>query len=101
MRIISFLSSKLRGWDCETCKTDVSLAGAAWASEQGTEGWLKALEGEIFCKSPDMGLTEEQVITCQTAIKLFMPHAFQTLSMEIRNNAQGICRDWFDGICEA
>ena len=77
----------------------MEIVGEAYV--YGTDDWLKYLEGEGFCMSPSLGLTEEQVQGCQGIIKLFMPAAFKKMSGEIKVFSDRICNSWYDGICEA
>ena len=98
--LILHYSVNQRSWDCSTCKEDVELAGAAYAQKEGIEEWIKALEGKAFCKSPGLGLTEEQIETCKMIILEFIPFALKQMKIDIRENSQRICNVWFDGTCE-
>ena len=78
----------------------MELAGAAYAEKEGIEEWIKALEGEAFCTSPGLGLTEEQIETCKMIMLEFVPFALKQMKIGIRENSQRICNAWFHGICE-
>ena len=81
---------------CETCRADVTRAANAYNHPNAVERWITALEGEAFCKNPELGLTEEQIAGCDAYIKAFIGAAMAALGQGIAGEADYICRNWFE-----
>ena len=81
---------------CDTCRADVTRAANAYNHANAVESWITTLEGEAFCKNPELGFTEEQIYECDAAIKEFVGPAMAALGQGIAGAADEICRDWFE-----
>ena len=88
-----------KAWDCDTCIADVDATAHAYATMEGTNAVVNALQNESFCMSGEMELDEAQVATCQAIIGEFMPRALRVIGGACHAMAKDICHAWYDGIC--
>merc|ERR1711997_207371 len=91
-----FNTKAVPAFHCDTCRADVTRAANAYNHANAVESWITTLEGEAFCKNPELGFTEEQIYECDAAIKEFVGPAMAALGQGIAGAADEICRDWFE-----
>merc|ERR1712113_317384 len=91
-----FNTKAVPAFHCDTCRADVTRAANAYNHANAVESWITTLEGEAFCKNPELGFTEEQIYECDAAIKEFVGPAMAALGQGIAGAADTICRDWFE-----
>merc|ERR1712186_168544 len=91
-----FNTKAVPAFHCDTCRADLTRAANAYNHANAVESWITALEGEAFCKNPELGFTEEQIYECDAAIKEFVGPAMAALGQGIAGAADEICRDWFE-----
>ena len=66
-----------------------------YSSPKAVQNWITILEGNIFCRDPNLGLTEEQIYICDGYIQTFMEPAFKAIGENVAGSADQICHDWF------
>ena len=81
---------------CETCVDDVTRVVNAYHHQDFIDFWETYLEGQAFCKNPELGFTEEQILECDGNVKQFIGPAFFVLRKILTNGAPQICTDIFE-----
>ena len=89
----------LKEWNCEVCKNDVMGLLNLLTSTSAKTHMTAALSGTMFCQSPDLGLTDEQISTCQNFIEIIIPPAMDVLFDSSQAKPEDICYFYYDGIC--
>ena len=81
---------------CETCVDDVTRVVNAYHHQDFIDFWENHLEGQAFCKNPELGFTEEQILECDGNVKQFIGPAFFALGEALTHGAPQICTDLFE-----
>lgn len=94
---IDSIKAVKEGWNCEACTADIMAVAALYKSEDAATEVVNYLSGPALCEDES---DAEFVELCKTIIAQFMPAALQALFSALEANAQGVCYDVFDGICD-
>ena len=94
-------SSKLKKWDCPTCKSRIQTLTAFGVSGIARDFFIERLSGPEFCENPDNMLTNDQMIICKIYVQSFIPTALQQIFGAYSFASQDVCHDVFYGVCPA
>ena len=86
-------------WNCDKCKADVGAVGTLLVSDDATNAAVEMLQGKDFCQDPGMGLSGDDIKTCQTYIGKYIPPIMQHMFNGLGDHAELICTHMFHLKC--
>ena len=66
-------------WNCDKCKADVGAVGTLLVSDDATNAAVDMLQGKAFCQDPGMGLSGDDIKTCEMYIGKYIPPIMKNL----------------------
>ena len=88
-------------WDCNECQYDIRLLATEYGGHDSVTNVVNILQGDAFCKSRLLNLEySENINSCQNFMGEFMPAALELLMEDIKLEAQQLCFNIFDEVCQ-